>query len=80
MKAGKIEERYICIITREVLQALSYLHKCKIIHRDIKGRSINNFFSLCAPFNLLGDDSHNPCLLFNSREHSIDGRGKSATV
>jgi serine/threonine protein kinase len=37
MEAGRIEERYIAIIMREVLLALAYVHKCGIIHRDIKG-------------------------------------------
>ncbi|RKP16478.1 Pkinase-domain-containing protein [Rozella allomycis CSF55] len=40
MKSGRIEEKYIGIIMREVLQALDYLHKNKIIHRDIKAANI----------------------------------------
>ncbi|CAI2178958.1 12065_t:CDS:2 [Funneliformis geosporum] len=40
LNAGPLEEKYISLITREVLQALIYLHKCKIIHRDIKAANI----------------------------------------
>ena len=35
-----LEEKYVVIIVREVLLALSYLHKSSIIHRDIKGANM----------------------------------------
>ncbi|ORX58096.1 Pkinase-domain-containing protein [Hesseltinella vesiculosa] len=40
MKAGNLEEKYISVVVREILQALSYLHKNLIIHRDIKAANI----------------------------------------
>ncbi|KAL7754074.1 kinase that interacts with cdc31p [Sorochytrium milnesiophthora] len=40
MRSGPIDEKYICIMVREVLQALCYLHKNGIIHRDIKAANI----------------------------------------
>ncbi|CCG81014.1 PAK-related kinase Nak1 [Taphrina deformans PYCC 5710] len=40
MKSGRIEEKYIAIIVREVLAALNYIHRADIIHRDVKAANI----------------------------------------
>jgi serine/threonine protein kinase len=37
MRPGLIPEDYICIIIRELLMGLDYLHSDKKLHRDIKG-------------------------------------------
>lgn len=40
MKPGNIHEDYICIIIRELLMGLDYLHADKKLHRDIKAANI----------------------------------------
>ncbi|CEQ41140.1 SPOSA6832_02819, partial [Sporobolomyces salmonicolor] len=40
MKSGPIEEKYAALIVREVLVALSFLHRQDIIHRDVKAANI----------------------------------------
>lgn len=37
-KGGIVEERYVVLIIREVLIALSFLHHANVIHRDLKGK------------------------------------------
>ena len=39
MQAGNIDEKFIGTIAKQVSQALAYLHKHNIIHRDIKGKN-----------------------------------------
>ncbi|KAM9923205.1 hypothetical protein OXX59_005321 [Metschnikowia pulcherrima] len=40
LKAGLFEEKYIGVIVREVLLALSAVHKIGVIHRDLKAANI----------------------------------------
>lgn len=42
MKSGLIEEKYAALIVREILVALSFLHRQNIIHRDVKGESASS--------------------------------------
>ncbi|KAG8985286.1 hypothetical protein FRB90_004836, partial [Tulasnella sp. 427] len=39
-KTGAIEERHVVVIVRELLVALSFLHKSGVIHRDIKAANV----------------------------------------
>jgi protein-serine/threonine kinase len=40
LKPGKIEEKYVGVIVRELLIALQYIHKQNVIHRDIKAANV----------------------------------------
>ncbi|CCE64369.1 hypothetical protein TPHA_0H01630 [Tetrapisispora phaffii CBS 4417] len=40
LRPGKIDEKYIGIIMREILIALQYIHKDNVIHRDIKAANV----------------------------------------
>lgn len=40
VKGNSLSEDWIALISREILQGLSHLHKNKVIHRDIKGQNV----------------------------------------
>ena len=40
LRPGRIEEKYLGVILREILVALSFIHKDNIIHRDIKAANV----------------------------------------
>lgn len=42
MQPGPVEEVYIATILREILKGLDYLHTEGKLHRDIKGKRIND--------------------------------------
>lgn len=40
LKPGRIEEKYIGVIVRELLVALQYVHRAGVIHRDLKAANV----------------------------------------
>ncbi|RKP36321.1 kinase-like domain-containing protein [Dimargaris cristalligena] len=40
MECGPLEDSYVSTITHDLLEALVYLHRCNIVHRDIKAANV----------------------------------------
>lgn len=53
LKPGLMPEDYICIIIRELLMGLEYLHNDNKLHRDIKGNT-------CLPLSFSPPHTLNP--------------------
>jgi hypothetical protein len=72
MKSGTIEEKYTVLIMREVLIALSFLHRQGIIHRDVKGESQSPYEASSA----------GTLLIYNlySCQHLANSGGQDLTV